>query len=69
MALIKPIHGEMSGSIGGNTYAHNKGGQYVRQRTIPTQPNSQRQVAIRSYMSMAIDAWLNVLDANGRALW
>ncbi len=30
MALINPIHGDMSGSIGDNVFSHNRGGRYVR---------------------------------------
>ncbi len=45
MALIKPIHGEMKGSIGGNTWQGGKFGQVVRQRRKPVNPNSESQAA------------------------
>lgn len=68
MAKIRPIHGEMSGSIGGNTWSHNKGGQYVRQRTTPTNPNSVRQQKARSYLSTLTHGW-GALTAAQRNAW
>lgn len=57
MALIRPIHGEMSGSIAGNTWSRNKGGQYVRQRRSPTNPNTTAQSRVRNYLASASRAW------------
>jgi len=58
-----------SGSAGGNTYSHNRFGQYVRNRTYPVNPKSTRQVAIRSIMSTLAQRWKDVLTAPYRALW
>lgn len=68
MALIRPIHGEMSGSIAGNTWSHNRGGQYVRQRRTPSNPNTLRQQAARSYLGTASNLWRSLTDAQ-RAAW
>jgi len=57
MAKISPIHGEMSGSIAGNTWSHNKGGQYVRQRRIPTNPNATKQQAARTLLATLSGNW------------
>lgn len=57
MALIVPIHGQMSGSIGDNVYSHNKGGPYVRRRSIPINPSTDRQSAVRGNLSTAARAW------------
>ena len=69
MALIKPLVGEMSGSIGGLTYARNKGGQYVRQRSQVTNPNSPAQQAARSAMAYLAGYWLSTLTAAERTAW
>lgn len=68
MALINPIHGEMSGSIAGNTWSRNRGGQYVRQRTIPTDPNTPFQSARRSVFGQLAIAWSS-LGEDQRAGW
>lgn len=43
MAKLTVLLGELSGSIGGITFARNKSGQYARQRVTPTNPNSEAQ--------------------------
>jgi hypothetical protein len=41
-------YGFLSGKIGGLVASHNKGGQYLRQYVIPTNPNTGRQAAVRA---------------------
>lgn len=48
-----------SGSLGGFTASHNKGGPYLRARTIPTNPNSSFQQVIRSYITTLTTLWAN----------
>lgn len=69
MALIKPLLGELSGSIGGNTFARNKGGQYVRQRAQVTNPNTAAQQAARTALAYLVGYWLSTLTAAQRAAW
>ncbi len=57
MALIKPIHGEMKGSIGGNTWQGGKFGQVVRQRRKPVNPNSEKQAARRQLLALLNTFW------------
>lgn len=57
MALIKPILGQLSGSIAGNTFAHNKSGQYVRQRVTPTNPNTAFQQFYRGTFATTTARW------------
>jgi len=61
--------GRASGSVGGITAAHNRGGQYLRQRSTPVNPNSTQQQAIRSAMSQLAAIWSDVLDDAERASW
>lgn len=71
MAILTPgtLIGAISGSIGGQTYSHNKGGPYVRRRSIPTNPNSERQQAVRTILGILSAAWTNTLTAAQRATW
>lgn len=61
--------GEASGSLASMVFSHNRGGQYIRQRTIPTNPNSAYQQAIRSLVSLLTAAWNNILTQDQRDLW
>lgn len=60
---------QMSGSIAGNTFARNRYGNYVRARTIPTNPNTARQVAVRSAVAKLSARWSDTLTAAQRAAW
>lgn len=61
--------GNASGSIGADTYSHNRFGQYVRNRTKPVNPNSERQAAVRSALALLTDAWAHTLLPTDRANW
>lgn len=68
MAKLSPILGGLSGSIAGNTFAHNRGGQYVRQRSIPVNPTTTKQSAIRNIISITSSGW-NGLTQPQRDAW
>lgn len=72
MALIKYGGGivGMSGSIAGQTHARNRFGNYMRSRTKPVNPNSDRQVASRARMMQLAEQWREspMTDAK-RAAW
>lgn len=57
-----------SGSLGGLTASHNRGGQYLRARVIPTNPSSGPQVAIRAIFGSLATAWQTLTD-DQRAAW
>lgn len=71
MALLKFGAGivAMSGSIAGNTFARNSSGAYVRARTKPVNPNSDRQVLCRSAVSEIAERWYQTLTISQRAAW
>ena len=71
MALIKFGGGilEMRGSIGGNVFSRNRSGAYVRARTKPVNPKTQRQSAVRALMAAVTAAWLAVVTAVQRTTW
>lgn len=57
-----------SGSMGGQTASHNRGGQYLRARTVPTNPGTEQQQAIRTIFGNLATAWQTLTDAQ-RAAW
>lgn len=59
----------MSGSTGALVASHNRGGAYFRTRTIPTNPNTMRQQAVRSAFGTLVQYWTSTLSAAQRALW
>jgi hypothetical protein len=71
MALILPgpmISG-VSGSIGGVTFANNRGGQYARQRRSPVNPNTGLQQARRSVFADLTSDWYDTLTNPQRLSW
>jgi len=70
MALIRFAEGQQrSGSIGGSTYSRNRGGQYIRTRSIPTNPQTPRQIAVRNGLAQLSDRWQNILTQFQRDNW
>lgn len=69
MKFKSSLLAQASGSVGGSTYSHNKGGMYIRNRSIPTNPNTTYQQAIRSIVGQLTDLWLTTLTAAQRAAW
>jgi hypothetical protein len=61
--------GAASGKSGSVVASHNRGGQYLRARTTPTNPNTARQQAIRSALGSQIQAYTLVLTPTQRAGW
>lgn len=64
MAKFLAILGNISGSIGANTFSHNRGGSYVKRRSVPTNPNSNRQQDIRNILSSLSSNWSSLSSAN-----
>lgn len=60
--------GAMSGSIGGSTASHNKGGPYFRTRAIPTNPSTPSQLARRAALASESIRWRSLTTAQ-RDAW
>lgn len=60
---------QASGSVGGATFAHNKGGLYIRARSIPTNPNTEYQQAVKNNMALLSQAWVQQLTDAQRTAW
>jgi len=69
MKFKSQVYTQASGSIGGITYSHNKGGMYTRGRSIPTDPGSSRQMNVRDSVSMYSQMWTTGLTQAQRDEW
>lgn len=63
------IVGKISGSLGGMTAAHGRGGYYLRNRVVPVNPNTPRQQAVRSSLGALVQGWSSLLTPAQRAAW
>lgn len=69
MKLKSALLTQASGSVGGATFAHNQGGMYIRARSIPTNPSSAYQTAVRNILSGLSQAWSQTLTGAQRTAW
>lgn len=58
-----------SGSIGGLTASHNKGGNYFRARVTPTDPSTVFQQVIRAAAASLVNFWNDELTPAQRDAW
>lgn len=63
------IADQQSGSLAGVTASHNRGGQYYRQRSIPVNPQTAFQAAVRGSVSQLTSLWLSLLTEPQRQAW
>jgi hypothetical protein len=70
-ALVKYGAGiiQMSGSIAGDVHARNRMGNYIRPRTKPVNPHSNRQEHARAIVSYLAERWHSGLTHVQRGLW
>jgi len=70
MAKIKlgALAGQVSGSIGTYTFAHNRGGAYVRLRSIPDKFTTPYAMAAKSRLALCSSNW-SLLQPEQRASW
>jgi hypothetical protein len=61
--------GAASGKVGAHVAAHNSGGQYLRARTTPTNPNTVFQQAVRNAVRTLTTRWSSVLTQDQRDSW
>lgn len=69
MKILPTLGSMMSGSLRGLTASHNKGGLYLRGRTVPTNPNTARQQGIRSVVGGLMQDWSQLLTEAQRQAW
>lgn len=59
----------ISGSIGGLTGSHNRGGLYFRGRVIPVHPNTAQQEFVTAAMAQFTNRWQGTLSQAQREAW
>jgi hypothetical protein len=67
--LVKGLMTQMSGSLGGVTAGHAKGGMYLRARSVPVNPASTYQQQVRAAVASLSQAWGTSLTPVQRAAW
>lgn len=67
LILPGPLVGQASGRLGGLVASHNRSGMYLRNGTIPVNPNTSFQQAQRAHLAAASTAWQGLTDAQRRA--
>lgn len=70
MALIKltAIVDNISGKLNGTVFAKNKGGNYMRSKSKPSNPKTAAQMAVRAQFGAISSAWKNLTE-NARSAW
>lgn len=63
------IVGAASGKVGAMVASHNKGGQYMRARTTPTNPRTVYQTAVRDAVRSLSNAWESTLTPTQIGDW
>ncbi|GAH22595.1 unnamed protein product, partial [marine sediment metagenome] len=71
MALVQYGAGviQMSGSIAGDVHARNRFGNYIRPRTKPVNPHSERQEKARAIVSYLAELWHSPTMDPWRGSW
>ena len=70
MALIKltAVVDNISGKLNGSVFARNKDGHYIRSKSNPTNPQTEKQNLVRSLLSGVSTEWRN-LSQGQREAW
>lgn len=67
--LPGPAIAEARGSIGGTVFSRNRHGAYTRNRSVPVNPNTSRQAAVRLRVEQLQQAWREELTNAERSAW
>lgn len=69
MLIDSLVIGRGSGSAGGITVSHNRAGQYMKARSLPTNPNTTEQQAVRGFVAALSALWVSTLTEAQRNKW
>lgn len=58
-----------SGSVGGCKYSRNRYGPYITNRSVPVNPNTAQQQAMRGFFSGLVTRWTSTLTQAQRDAW
>lgn len=68
MKVLAGLVTQGTGSLGGMTMSKNKQGYYLRSRTVPTNPKTPKQMAIRTGLASLATNW-QLLTSSQQAAW
>jgi hypothetical protein len=68
MKILNQLFDKASGSIGNFTVAGSQGGMYMKIKSNPDNPNTNKQQIVRNAMATATISWKNLTHAQ-RAVW
>lgn len=63
-----PAVASISGSVGGQTFSRNRGGQYMRRRAIPSRVTSPAALNVKALLAAYSQGWQGLTSAQ-RAAW
>lgn len=63
-----PAVSSISGSVGGQTFSRNRGGQYMRRRAVPSTVTSPAALNVKALLAAYSQAWAGLTTAQ-RAAW
>lgn len=69
MKYLPLLAASASGKLGGIVFSHNRGGTYIRQRVVPTNPGTTFQTNVRNVMANLAIAWQTELTQAQRDGW
>lgn len=69
MKFKSQVYTQVSGSVGGATYARNRGGMYSRGRAMPSNPQTSFQTVVRNATAGLTAAWSQTLTQDQRDAW
>lgn len=69
MKFKSQVYTQVSGSVGGATYARNRGGMYSRGRAMPSNPQTSFQTEVRNAVAGLTAAWSQTLTEDQRNAW
>lgn len=69
LVILGGMVAEARGSVGGIVFSRNAAGAYVRTRTVPINPGSARQQAVRFAVAQLATRWVETLTIAQRASW
>lgn len=61
--------GAASGKLGALVASHNKGGQYLRARTTPTNPNTLQQQTVKNAVRTLAPRWVETVTIDQQGAW
>jgi hypothetical protein len=64
---MKILDVPMSGSANWRTASRNRNGQYLRNRSIPVQPRTEAQLAVRGFLALNSQNWAGLTNAQREA--